>query len=196
MQSHTIQTTLSDYYKDNDFRSDGGEKLPYAKAKLTSWLNIYIPNPEVRRKILQVHDVHHLLTGFKTSMTGESEISAWEISSGCRSNWFAFFINSLGVISVILFNPWNIWKAYKLGKRTKNLYKAGYGKEELLAMTVEELQEELGFGKTKFRQRMLGILIFISFSLFLIVALIMAALAFAIFPLIIIYSIYWAIKLA
>jgi hypothetical protein len=33
---------------------------------------------------LPPHDLHHVATGFDTTLVGEAEIGAWELASGCR----------------------------------------------------------------------------------------------------------------
>jgi hypothetical protein len=194
MRTLTISSALAKFYEKNKFDSDGGEHAPYAKAQLTSWFFIYVPNPDARQRILHIHDIHHLVAGFETSMRGESEISAWEISSGCRSNWFAFYINTLGVMSLLPMNPKRIWKAFKLGKRTKNLYKSGYTKEQLLEMTVEEIQDELGFGCKPQKRRKSGFMTILSFVGFMPVGLLFLLIGVVTSPLVLLYTLYWLIK--
>ena len=44
------------------------------------------PNTPSRKRAVRYHDLHHALTGYATDLTGEFEISAWEIGSGCADH--------------------------------------------------------------------------------------------------------------
>ena len=56
-----------------------------------SWVHVRIgpipfafPNTTGRRRVLAAHDLHHVLTGYKTNIRGEGALAAWEIGAGCR----------------------------------------------------------------------------------------------------------------
>src|SRR5262245_44151067 len=42
------------------------------------------PNTKGRKRVVQAHDLHHLLTGFGTDLLGEAELGAWELGTGIR----------------------------------------------------------------------------------------------------------------
>ena len=39
------------------------------------------PNPVWRKKVLHIHDIHHLITKQSTSWKGEAYITGWEIAT-------------------------------------------------------------------------------------------------------------------
>ena len=50
---------------------------------LPEWLTITLPFPNTagRRRWVDQHDIHHILTGYPTSWSGESKLSALELGS-------------------------------------------------------------------------------------------------------------------
>ena len=48
------------------------------------------PNTDSRKRAVPLHDLHHILTGYKTDWMGEAEIGAWELRAGCNS-FITFF---------------------------------------------------------------------------------------------------------
>ena len=47
------------------------------------------------KRTLVLHDLHHLLTGYDTSWTGELEVAAWELGSGGCGSHFLFWYNRI-----------------------------------------------------------------------------------------------------
>src|SRR5262245_25078081 len=92
----TIKEALVVFYEDYQIKADGGVRDPAVKVELFKGFSLYIPNVEARKKIIWKHDVHHVLTGYSAVMKGETEISAWEISSGCQRYWVPFMLNTYG----------------------------------------------------------------------------------------------------
>ena len=140
----TLGNALSDFYTKYQIKNDGGINDPVVKVELLKGFSVYIPNIESRKKVLIRHDMHHVLTGFPAVMKGEMEISAWEIATGCLHNWVAFVLNYFGMLMGILFNPIGVWRAYLLGRNTKNLYGFGLTDEALLSRPLNDLKAELG----------------------------------------------------
>jgi len=46
---------------------------------------LVFPNTAGRVRAVRLHDLHHVVTGYETTWTGEAEIGAWEIATGCGS---------------------------------------------------------------------------------------------------------------
>src|SRR5665213_2057181 len=96
----SIQEALAAFFEKNQLGPDGGANDDWAKIKLGKFY-IPFPNSPARKKAVVFHDVHHIVTGYKTDWKGEAEIGAWEVSSGCgsyRAAWlFDFGIFALGV---------------------------------------------------------------------------------------------------
>jgi ubiquinone biosynthesis protein Coq4 len=91
---------------------------------------------------VKLHDLHHVLTEYGTSWTGEAEISAWELASGCRDYAAAWVLNGLGLLMGLVIAPKRVAHAFLLGRRTGNLY----GREvndALLDERIGVLREQL-----------------------------------------------------
>ena len=65
-------------------------------------LRLWLPNTAARVRAVRLHDLHHVVTGYDTSWTGEAEIGAWELASGCADHYAAWFLNLSAMITVLL----------------------------------------------------------------------------------------------
>jgi hypothetical protein len=139
----TPREILSEFYATNHLDPDGGQSSSFVKIEVTPRFYFYIPNFNARRKAVIRHDVHHILTGYETSINGESEISTWEIASGCKKYWAAFLIDISGAMLGIPFNFWGVLKAFSRGRKTKNLYHDLFTEEQFLDMKVSDLRAYL-----------------------------------------------------
>jgi ubiquinone biosynthesis protein Coq4 len=107
-------------------------------------LPVPIPNIQARVKVARFHDIHHILTGYPASWTGEAEIGAWEIATGCRRFFIAWFLNSGAVLVGLLMHPKAVIDAFRRGRKTRtNLYH-NFEYEALLNMKVKDLRREIG----------------------------------------------------
>ncbi|MBK8101551.1 MAG: hypothetical protein IPK26_31100 [Planctomycetes bacterium] len=106
---------------------------------------IAFPNFDARRAILVTHDVHHLLTGYPTTWRGEGEIGAFEIATGCRGYWAAWFFNFGGFLFGLVLAPRRLWRAFVRGRHARNYY--GADPEVVLQRTVAQARAELGLDR-------------------------------------------------
>jgi hypothetical protein len=126
-------------------------------------------------------------------LAGESEISAWEIASGCKSYWAAFFIDTSGVMVGIPFNFRDVLKAFARGRRTKNLYHQTISLEQAVDMKVSDLRKQfqLDVYEINIKPTITDFLLFLGFAcygcLFSLTTVILV-------PFIAIYSLYVGIK--
>ena len=101
------------------------------------------PNAKARVRAVRLHDLHHVATGYQTDWTGEAEIGAWEIGSGCGRFWAAWALN-IGALELgMLYAPLRVYRAFIRGRHSNNLYDREYG-EDLLELRVGELRRRLG----------------------------------------------------
>jgi hypothetical protein len=108
---------------------------------------IHVPNIPARIKIARYHDIHHIITGYPADWRGEAEIGAWEIATGCRKSFIAWFLNSGAVIVGLFMHPKAVLKAFQRGRNTRtNLYH-DFEYEPLLSMTVKEVREKIGLAE-------------------------------------------------
>ena len=117
----TLGDARADYYRVNGFGTDGGDSLDRVPIQLWRF-TIHIPNSQARKKAVKVHDLHHIVTGYRTDLRGESEIAAWEIASGCLRVPVAFLLNVFAVGIGIAIAPSRVLHAWTRGRSTRNLY--------------------------------------------------------------------------
>jgi hypothetical protein len=101
------------------------------------------PNTKARQRVIPLHDLHHVLTGYATDWAGEAEIGAWELRAGCDS-LVAYLLNGGGVIIGFFLCPRRVWRAFLRAKGQRTLYGDPIPYESLLQMTVGDLRKKLG----------------------------------------------------
>ncbi len=109
------------YFAENGFAADGGYSARWVRLAKGP-IPIGFPNFAARVRAVQCHDVHHLVTGYATTWTGEAEISAWELASGCRDYWAAWMLNLGGMMIGLLIAPRAVFAACVRGRQTRNVY--------------------------------------------------------------------------
>lgn len=133
----TMREARDQYFKANNFGENGG----YDDA----WVDFHLgpipcpfPNTKSRIRAVKVHDLHHILTGYRTDTIGELEIAAWELGAGCKDYFAAWFLNLGGMAAGMLSAPVRTFRAFVRGRRTQSLY--GRDLDELLRLTVAEMR--------------------------------------------------------
>ena len=130
------------YFLEQRMPADGGYAARWVKLQAGP-VRFAFPNSDARRRAVRFHDLHHLLTGYQTSWRGEAEIGAWEIASGCRDHWAAWFLNLQVFALGLVIAPRASFRAFVRGRRSRNLYDAVYD-DALLARPVAAVRAELG----------------------------------------------------
>jgi len=137
-----VREARARYFAENGF-GDGGYESRFVVLRAAGLPVAVFPNSKQRVRSVRIHDVHHVLTEYDTSWTGEAEIAVWELVSGCRDHWAAWFLNLGAALIGLVIAPRAVWRAATRGRRTRNLYR-GEWSDELLGRTVGELRHELG----------------------------------------------------
>jgi len=122
---------------------DGGQSSPYVAVEFTKNIILYFPNFNARRNAVLMHDIHHIVTGYPSTFTGETEIGAWEIGSGCKKYWAAWILDISGMMAGIIYNLSGVLKAFARGRRTINLYHHTINTSQAMDMTVGEIEKAL-----------------------------------------------------
>jgi hypothetical protein len=136
----TVRDARAQYFQDNNF-GDSGYDSKWVKIQAGPF-PIYFPNTKARVRAVKLHDIHHILTEYDTSLTGEAEIAAWEIASGCKSYYAAWQLN-LGALAMgELFAPRRVYAAFIRGRHSLNLY-SGVFEESLLDVEISLLRRKL-----------------------------------------------------
>ena len=138
----TLKEARARYFRENGFAEDGGDAVRWVRIKLGP-VPLSFPNTKGRRAALLPHDLHHVATGYATTLIGEAEIGAWELASGCRHYYAAWVLNAGAAVIGLFLAPRKVVEAFRRGRRCTNLYHlgidAGWAEE-----TVDGLRRRLG----------------------------------------------------
>jgi hypothetical protein len=140
--SLSLREARTCYFIDNAF---GGPEGNYHER----WVKLYLgpvpvvfPNSAARVRAVRYHDLHHVLTGYATTMKGETEIAAWELASGCRSMAVAWVLNLLGMAVGLWIDRKGLFAAFVRGRHCGNLYE-GADLDALLSHRLGEQRAAL-----------------------------------------------------
>jgi len=139
--SFTLRRARSLYFEDNAFGDDGGYTKKWVPVQIGP-ARIAIPNTAGRVRSVRLHDLHHIVTGYPTTLRGEAMMGAWELGSGCADHYAAWYLNANAFAYGMVLGPRALWRAFARGRRSKNLYGRPFD-EAILERTVGELREEL-----------------------------------------------------
>jgi len=101
------------------------------------------PNTKAHQWATPLHDLHHILTGYRPDWIGEAEIGAWELRAGCKT-LVVYWLDLSGVVIGMLLSPRRVWQAFRAARGCRTLYRNPALSESLLQMTVEEARAALG----------------------------------------------------
>ncbi len=145
MNDQTLGVARERYWRVNNFGADGGDALTWVPIKIGRF-TLKFPNTEGRRRAVRIHDLHHVVTGYQTTWTGEAEIAAWELATGCL-RWPAATVLNLAALGVgLAIAPVAVARAWARGRQTTNLYGED-GVDHLLPRTVDEVRASLGLDR-------------------------------------------------
>lgn len=195
MEDKTLRELLPGFYDAHNLGMEGGKYEANVRVEMTKKIVFYFPNFSARKKAVLKHDIHHLVTGYPSTYTGETEIGAWEIASGCKGYWVAWILNISGMMTGLVFNLWKVLQAFARGRRTKNLYYHLISDNEALEMKLSELQQLLLLDKYS-KNTTPGFIDYILFAGWVIIGLIYSILSLLFLPFILIYTIYVITKLS
>ncbi len=140
--SLTLRDAVAAYFAQNRFGADGGYGDTWVKLKLGP-LSLFMPNTPARVAAVRFHDLHHIVTGYRTDWRGEFEISAWELAAGCGRFYAAWWLNLGALNAGFLVCPRRTLRAFFLGRRSRSLYGETYD-ATLLAKTVKDARAAMG----------------------------------------------------
>jgi hypothetical protein len=137
----TLREARALLFARSGFAPDGGYNDRWVKVQMGR-IPFYFPNTRGRRYAVQFHDVHHVLTEYPTNWRGETEIGAWEVSTGLCHHWEGWLLDLLAFAIGLVINPRGVYRAFLRGRRSRNLYGTEW-REELLGRRVGELRRAL-----------------------------------------------------
>ena len=140
-ESTTVREGLEHYLAENGFSTD-----EYTAPKFTMTagpLAFEVPNPPVRQRVVALHDLHHVATGYGTDLVGEAEVAMFELRAGCTSP-FLWGINLLALPMGLALAPRRMVHAWRRARGARTLYKLGATSADVQSLTVAALRERLG----------------------------------------------------
>jgi len=140
--SLSLRDARRGYFDANGFGDDGGYSKRWVKVKVGP-AAFWFPNTQGRVQAVRYHDLHHVATGYDTDLPGEGEIGAWEIASGCRGFFAAWWLNLIAMCFGAFLAPGRIFRAFVRGRHSRNLYGERFD-EALLASSVADVRARLG----------------------------------------------------
>lgn len=154
--------------------SDGGYDSPVAVLRAGP-IPITVPNTAARVRALRFHDLHHPLTGYDSTWTGEGEIGAWEVASDCADHRAAWALNLLAMAIGLGLAPRRIFRAFVRGRHSRNLYRETFD-DALLDETIGGARTRLGLaGETPAASAADGL----AFAAWSVIAILLLAVAVA-----------------
>jgi hypothetical protein len=133
----TMREARAKYFEANGFGETGGYDEPWVDFKLGP-IPFPFPNTKPRIEAVKFHDLHHIVTGYRTDIVGELEISGWEIGAGCKRMAAAWFLNLGGMGLGLFVAPRRVFAAFVRGRRSDTLY--GNTFDPLLDETVGSIR--------------------------------------------------------
>lgn len=142
----TIYEELKTYWQQNNLPDDGGVTDSFNVAKVGIFSFKY---PNLDGNALLLHDLNHLITGYKTNWQGECEVSAWELASGGRKGYSRTWIYPISLVLLgMIICPIKTIKAYREGKVRTNSFILSLQNRNLLELTKSEV---LNLSNKKFK---------------------------------------------
>jgi len=86
-------------------------------------LVLSIPITRAIARTILLHDLHHIATGYPTTLIGEAEIAAWELAGGCGRHAAAWAINIPSMALGLLLAPRRTLRAFARGRGVVNLFR-------------------------------------------------------------------------
>ena len=139
-----VRDARAQYFAANGFSTDGYTDN-WVKVKLGP-IPIVFPNTPSRKRAIRLHDLHHIATGYSTSILGEAEIAAWEIAGSCTDHWAAWVLNAGAFSYGAVLAPRRIYRAFMRGRKSRTLYHTGW-EDSLLELSVGELRARIGIDR-------------------------------------------------
>jgi hypothetical protein len=136
----TLGQARHQYFERSGF-ADGAYAERWVRLKAGPII-LWFPNTSARVRAVKLHDLHHVLAEYGTTWTGEAEIGAWEIASGCAGHYPAWILNCGAVAIGLVIAPRYTYRAFVRGRHSRNLYRTEFS-EALLDRTVGEVRRQL-----------------------------------------------------
>jgi hypothetical protein len=133
----TVREALARYREANGF-APGSETEPTFTLKVLG-VAITLPNPPSRRRMVVLHDLHHLATGYGTDYPGEGENGIWELLSGCTTPML-YLLNGAALAAGLISAPLRVVRSAGRALGQCTLYRLGLSADAVLDLSLGELR--------------------------------------------------------
>ncbi len=140
-ESLTVAEARERYFAENGVDPGYGER--WITLRVAGRALPVFPNTRARIAAARIHDLHHIAAEYDTSWTGEAEIGAWELASGCGPYLAAWVLNLTAFGIGCLIAPRKLLRAFVRGRHSRNLYGGAFDSARL-TQKLGELRRELG----------------------------------------------------
>jgi hypothetical protein len=137
----TVREARDRYLADNGFDTSGYSAPTFGVTVFgRTWV---FRNVASRRRAIPLHDLHHVATGYGTSLVGEGEVSAFELRAGIDSP--ILWLLKLSAIGYGLFtSPRRVLASFARARGAATLYLKPHDYDALLDRSLGELRAHLG----------------------------------------------------
>ena len=136
----TIRDQITQFRIDNNIPVDGGEDDDWFIVKV-GFITVKLPNPSWRKKVIHLHDIHHLLNNCDTSWKGEAYIAGWEIATGFWSVFPVCVYVFLAMAYSLFIKPLDVYRGYRDGINFTGPVKLNIDKPTIMKMELTQLKE-------------------------------------------------------
>jgi hypothetical protein len=143
-ESSTLAEARERYFTENGFGRNYDDR--WVRLRIGHRRIPLLPNTRARVAAVRIHDLHHVATGYETTWTGEGEISAFELASGCGPYLAAWVLNLGGFGIGCWIAPRKLLRAFVRGRHSRNLYAEGFDPARL-GQAVGALRRELALDR-------------------------------------------------
>lgn len=137
----TIREARDRFLASNGFRIEDYSAPTFTVKFLR--LPVRLPNTKAHQWATPLHDLHHILTGYRTNWIGEAEIAAWELRAGCKT-LVVYWLNTSAAALGLFISPGRVWRAFLRAKGQRTLYQDQALYELASQMTIGEVRAQLG----------------------------------------------------
>ena len=136
-----IGVLLEEFYDENNIPNGGIDKDTF-ELKLFGF-SINVPNPEFRKRVTYIHDLHHLINKKDTSWKGEAYISGWEIATGIGKHFPVCLLSIWAMGYSLWLFPREVFVGYKEGLKYHGPIGMNISKAEYMQMNLQQLKAVL-----------------------------------------------------
>lgn len=143
----TVKDLLAEFYTQNGIPEQGGIYNNTFQVNAFG-LDLRLPNPKYRKKIVHLHDIQHIINDCDTSWKGEGYIAGWELATGLWKHFPVCLFSFWTVGYCLWIYPKAVFQGFKKGLNNIGVFDLKLNKNELLNLNFLELKQLIQKEKT------------------------------------------------